>query len=147
LVSWHRRDDPSYGRQHGAAGICVAGGDRLVLISYDGVYWGFPAGRPEDGESIEETLRRELREEACVRVIGAQLLGFARSECVVGREVGLVLVRSYWRAEVEILAWEPQFEVEHRRIVSAAQATEYLRDPDMVATRISLRALVEARLG
>ena len=46
LVSWHLPDDPRPGRAHGAAGVCVAG-DRLVLISHDGVHWGFPAGRPE----------------------------------------------------------------------------------------------------
>jgi hypothetical protein len=61
-------------------------------------------------------------------------------------EVGVVLVRSYWRAEVEILAWEPQFEVAHRRIVQATEARNWVRDPDEVATRISQRALVEADL-
>jgi 8-oxo-dGTP pyrophosphatase MutT (NUDIX family) len=69
---------------------------------------GFPAGRPEASEDIEETLRRELWEEAGVRVVSAQLLGFARSECIAGSEAGLVLVRSYWRAGVEVLAWQPQ---------------------------------------
>lgn len=146
LVSWHRPDDPPSGRPHGAAGICVADGGWLVLISSDGVHWGFPAGRPEDSEGIEETLWRELWEEACVRVISARLLGFARSECIAGREADLVLVRSYWRAEVEVLAWEPRFEVVHRRIVPAAQARQWVQDPDEVATRISQRALVEARL-
>ena len=80
-------------------------------------------------------------------MIAAQLLGFARSECIAGREAGLVLVRSYWRAEVEVLAWEPRFEVAHRRIVPAVRARERVRDPDDVAARISQRALVEARLG
>jgi len=129
----------------GPAGICLAGGDQLVLISPDGVHWGFPAGRPETGESIEETLRREMWEEACVRVVGAQMLGFARSECVGGREMGLVLVRSYWRAEVEVMPCQPEFEIVHRQIVPAAHAREYVRDPDEVATRMSLRALIEAR--
>jgi 8-oxo-dGTP pyrophosphatase MutT (NUDIX family) len=146
LVSWHLPDDPPAGRPHGAAGVCVAG-DQLVLISHDGVHWGFPAGRPDGDESIEETLRREMWEEACVRVFGARMLGFARSECVGGHEAGLILVRSYWRAEVEIEPWEPRFEIEHRRIVPGAQAREYVRDPDGAATRISLRALTEAALG
>ena len=145
LVSWHRPDDPPDGRPHGAAGICLAGGSQLVLISPDGVHWGFPAGRPETGESIEETLRREMWEEACVRVVAAELLGFARSEYLAGRETGLVLLRSYWRAEVEVLPWQPEFEIVHRRIVPVAHAREYVRDPVEVATRISLRALIEAR--
>jgi hypothetical protein len=56
----------------------------------------------------------------------------------------LGLVRSYWRAEVEVLAWQPQFEIVHRRIIPAAQARHLVRDPDEVATRISQRALIEA---
>lgn len=147
LVSWHRPEDRPAGRSHGAAGVCVAELDQLVLISHDGVYWGFPAGRPEGDECIKETLRREMWEEACVRVVGARMLGFARSECVQGHEKGLVLVRSYWRAEVEIEAWEPQFEIAYRRIVPTVHAREHVRDPDDVATRISLRALMESRLG
>jgi 8-oxo-dGTP pyrophosphatase MutT (NUDIX family) len=125
----------------------VASGDQLVLISHDGTWWGFPAGRPEPGEDIEETLRRELWEEAGVRVVSAQLLGFARSECLAGPEAGLVLVRSYWRAEVEVLAWQPQFEIVHRRMIPATQARHQVRDPDEAAARISQRALIQAHLG
>jgi 8-oxo-dGTP pyrophosphatase MutT (NUDIX family) len=147
LVSWHPPSEPPAGRPHGAAGVCVTRGDQLVLISHDGVLWGFPAGRPEGAEDAEETLRREVWEEACARVLGARLLGFARSECVEGREAGLVLVRSYWHADVEVEPWEPQFEIAHRRIVPAADARDHVRDPDDVAMRVSLRALVEAGLG
>ncbi|HEY3607475.1 MAG TPA: NUDIX domain-containing protein [Pseudonocardiaceae bacterium] len=145
LVSWHPPTDEPVGRPHGAAGICVAG-DQLVLISPDEVHWGFPAGRPEGDERIEETLRREMLEEACVTVTGERLLGFARSQCVEGREKDVVLVRSYWRADVVIQPWEPLFEIRHRRIVPAASATLVVRDPDEVATRISHRALIEAGL-
>jgi hypothetical protein len=62
-------DDPAAGRAHGAAGVCLAGPDQLVLISHDGVPWGFPAGRPERGETIEETLRREVWEGGRLAVI------------------------------------------------------------------------------
>jgi ADP-ribose pyrophosphatase YjhB (NUDIX family) len=146
LVSWHPASDEPVGRPHGAAGVCIAA-DRLVLISPDGIHWGFAAGRPEGDESIEDTLRREMLEEACVRVAGQRLLGFARSQCVEGHEKGLVLVRSYWRAEVEIEPWEPRFEIRHRKVVAAADAKNEVRDPDEVATRISHRALDEAGLG
>lgn len=86
-------------------------------------------------------------EEACVRVVGAQMLGFARSGCVGGRELDLVLDRSYWQAEVEVMPWQPEFEIAHRQIVPAAHAREYVRDPGDVATRISVRAEIEARCG
>ncbi|MFC0527536.1 NUDIX hydrolase [Phytohabitans kaempferiae] len=146
LVSWHPPEVEPAGRPHGAAGACVAG-DRLVLISHDGTHWGFPAGRPDGDESAEETLRREVWEEACARVETARLLGHARSECVAGHEAGLVLVRSYWRAEVEVLPWRPRFEIAHRRLVPAAEAAGHVRDPDPVGTRIAQRALLEAALA
>ena len=44
-----------------------------------------------------------------------------------GHEQGLVLVRSVWRADVRILAWEPEHEIEHRLVVPAALGARYLR--------------------
>ncbi|MFC5830600.1 NUDIX hydrolase [Nonomuraea insulae] len=147
LVSWHPVDDPQEGKPHGAAGICVTAAKEMVLISHDGEHWGFPAGRPEGTETIEETLRREMLEEACVTVIGSRLLGYSRSECVRGHELGLVLIRSYWRAEVRLQEWEPEFEIQHRRLVPESEAKKYVRDPDLAATRVSFRALEEAVAG
>jgi hypothetical protein len=57
-----------------------------------------------------------------------------------------VLVRSIWRADVRILAWEPQHEIEHRLVAPGALGTRYVRYTDEGATRIHLRALVEAGL-
>ncbi|GAB3427680.1 hypothetical protein GCM10027569_69590 [Flindersiella endophytica] len=111
------------------------------------MHWGFPAGRPEGAETLRQTLDRELREEACVQVLDARLLGYARSHCIRGHEEGLVLVRSYWLADVAIGAWEPEFEIVHRRIFRAADAATCVSDPDPAATRISMRALEEAGLA
>lgn len=147
-VSWHPAGPAPAGRNHGAAGVCIGNDGRdLVLITHDEIHWGFPAGRPESGESLRATLAREMAEEACVDVVGARLLGFARSESMRGHERGIVLVRSYWLAHVIIGPWQPQFEIAHRRIVPTAEAMRHVRDPDPVATRIAVRALVEARLG
>jgi ADP-ribose pyrophosphatase YjhB (NUDIX family) len=147
LVSWHPPGASIEGRPHGAAGVCVGrDGRSLVLISPDQVFWGLPAGRPEGAETPRQTLEREMREEACVEVLDARLLGFCHSVCMQGHEKDLVLVRSFWRAQVQIGPWRPQFEIPYRRIVPAAQAVEFLREPDAVAMSISLRALAEAGL-
>lgn len=68
---------------------------------------------------------------------GARLLGYAHSDCVNGRQHGLVLVRSYWRADVELAPWEPSTRSDTRRVIAAAEATDHVRDPDPAATRIS----------
>ena len=51
-----------------------------------------------------------------------------------------------WRADVRILAWEPEPEIERRLVVPAELGARYVRYPDEATTRIHLRALVEAGL-
>lgn len=118
-AAWHRPSTAPDGMRHGSCGFCVTGDGDVVLISQDGVRWAWPGGRPEGDETWEQTFRREMLEETCSVVGDARLLGFCRSECVEGPEAGLVLVRSVWRGEVEMLPWAPQFEIGHRRIVPA----------------------------
>ncbi|HEY0734022.1 MAG TPA: NUDIX domain-containing protein [Herpetosiphonaceae bacterium] len=126
IISWSPPPTAPPGKAHGSAGVCVTSTDELVLISADGVGWDLPAGRTEHDETWEQTLRREMREEACATVVTARLLGFARSVCVAGPELGLTLVRSFWRADVLLDAWEPQFEITHRRVMPATEALAHL---------------------
>lgn len=83
-VAWCPPPDPPPGTRHGAEAICVTDG-RVVLVSRGGRLGGLPAGRPEQSEGWVDTLRREVREEACAEVVGCRLLGFARGVCVRGR--------------------------------------------------------------
>lgn len=142
---WQPPDTVPDGTQHGANGICLTHEGRLVLISDDGKRWGLPGGRPEEGESWEETLRREMFEEACATVLDAQLLGFIRAVCLSGPETGLILVRSFWKAEVILERWEPLFEIAHRRVVPAESWPTQLSIDDGWEP-IVLRALAEAGL-
>ena len=145
IVSWHPPRHPPDGTPHGAVGVCITSDNQLVLISSDQRHWGFPGGRPEGNEPLQETLRREILEEACAVVVATpRLLGLVRSRCVRGWQQGLVLVRSWWRADVQVGPWEPRFEIPYRRLVPLAEAAEHLREPDPVANRISYRALREA---
>ena len=126
LVSWHPPPDPPAGTPHGAEGVCVTSGGDVVLISPDGVAWDLPAGRPEPGEDWEQTLHREMDEEACATVLAARLLGFTRGECLTGPERGRVLVRSVWRADVDLRPWEARFEITARRVVAPAEVEDAL---------------------
>jgi ADP-ribose pyrophosphatase YjhB (NUDIX family) len=125
--------------------LCVTNDEQVLLISPDGERWEWPGGRPEEGESWEETLRREMLEEACAEVVHARLLGFTRSTCLRGREQGLVLVRGIWRADVELLSWDPPYEIGRRRAVPAADLGDYLWMEEGLEP-IYRRALVEAKL-
>src|SRR5258708_28413962 len=120
--------------------------DRDVLISKDGERWGWPGGRPEGDESWEQTLRREILEETCSIVRDARLLGFCRSVCLTGPEEGRVLVRSLWRAEVELMPWEPLFEIVHRLAVPVTDLLSHLWMEEGFEP-IYRRALAEAGFG
>jgi 8-oxo-dGTP pyrophosphatase MutT (NUDIX family) len=133
------------GIPHGASAFCVTAGNHVVLISEDGERWDWPGGRPEGDETWEQTLRREVMEETC-SVVDARLLGFFRAMALTGPEQGLTLVRSVWRAEVELMPWEPRFEIPHRRVVPAAEILTHLWMGSGFEP-IYHRALVEAGLA
>jgi ADP-ribose pyrophosphatase YjhB (NUDIX family) len=126
LLTWHGHDSVPEGKRHGAAAVCVPDKAQAILISSDGLRWDLPAGRPEGAETWEETLRREVREEACATVEASRLLGFIRGRCTRGPEEGLVLVRSLWLAHVALHPWHPLHEILHRRLVPARQIIEHL---------------------
>jgi 8-oxo-dGTP pyrophosphatase MutT (NUDIX family) len=145
-MAWHPPGTVPAGKPHGASAFCVTARGNVVLVSTDGSRWGWPGGRPERGESWEDTLRRELNEEACAKVTDARLLGFVRSKCLSGPEEGLVLVRSIWRAEVALLPWHPEYEIPFRRLVPARDLPKHLWIEDGAAPIYS-RAAREASLA
>ena len=74
-MAWHPPGAVPAGQPHGANAFCVTVRGNVVLVSTDGSRWGWPGGRPERGESWEDTLRRELNEEACATVTRAGYSG------------------------------------------------------------------------
>jgi ADP-ribose pyrophosphatase YjhB (NUDIX family) len=145
LTAWHAPIDVPSGTPHGANAFCVTPDSQVVLISNDGVRYGWPGGRPEGDESWEQTRRREILEEACAVVSAARLLGFCRGACVSGPERDRVLVRSVWLAQVELLPWEPRFEIAHRRAVPAHELRAHLWTEEGFEP-IYNRAMLEAGL-
>jgi 8-oxo-dGTP diphosphatase len=57
-----------------ALGICFTADNMIVLISSDGQRWTLPGGTVEPGETVSETLIREVAEEACATVTAAEYL-------------------------------------------------------------------------
>jgi NUDIX domain len=59
---------------------CFTGDHRIVLVTLNGTDWSLPGGSPEPGETLQQTLAREVREEACARVIDSSYIGCQRVE-------------------------------------------------------------------
>ena len=64
---------------HAADGLLWEGSDKILLIKRKGEtfygYWALPGGMVEEGETVEETLVREMKEEVGVDVVPTELLG------------------------------------------------------------------------
>lgn len=87
----------------GVKGVIVVDGRVLLLKRenrWSGVFWDVPGGRMEGGEEIEETLRRELREElpSIGRIEVGELIHAARVP--TDEAIGLVLL--YYRVVAEV---------------------------------------------
>lgn len=62
-------------------GICFnENGEILIFRAVVGSKWQLPGGKPEVGETIEETLSRELLEEVDIRVKDIKVLGTQKVE-------------------------------------------------------------------
>lgn len=80
-LTWIRDDNlEKYTPFFQVYGICFNNKDEILIIN-EGSGWKIPGGHPENDESAEETLKRELIEEADVEVsqcipLGAQRIDF-----------------------------------------------------------------------
>jgi len=147
LCSWHGADIAPEGTAHGSSAMCVTALGQVVLVTSDAERWDAPGGRPKPGETWAETLCREVLEEACASVITSRLVGFSVGKCIGGRESGLTLVRSLWRANVELAEWKPSFEMKARRIETPRRAWRLLQAANPSTAPLYRRWFEECGLG
>jgi 8-oxo-dGTP pyrophosphatase MutT (NUDIX family) len=111
-----------------ASGLCFTPEGKITLVS-DGKGWVCPGGYPEDGESLEETLIREIAEEACARVIDYQYIGSIRTYELPPVPQGsspLFYQARYW-VRIENDAFNPLHEMTQRIDIPPEQFVESLR--------------------
>lgn len=128
-VSLHAPDDRPEGAPHGSEAICMINDDTTVLVRNSVGRLNTPGGHPEAGESSEDTMIREVREEAVAEVTSWTLIAYARSECLEGDRKGHVMVRDMYVARVELLPWvKPDFEIVERITVPIDQLVSVMSD-------------------
>lgn len=94
--------------------IAVGGGEPVV--------WGLPGGRREPGESLVDTLRRELAEEACAVLQDQELVGYQRFAYLRGDRISRVQTDAMYWARVTLDPFLPRLETTARRLMTLDDA-------------------------
>ena len=111
-----------------SSGLCFTPEGMITLVS-DGKGWVCPGGYPEDGETLEEALIREIDEEACARVIDCVYIGSIRTYELPPIPEGspsLFYQARYW-VRIENDEFLPTHEMTERMDFSPDQFVENLR--------------------
>jgi len=126
MITWHPADFvPPRRRITQAYGICFTDNGLVVLVS-NGDHWTLPGGTVEQGETIEETLVREVREEACARVISHVYLGSQEVKDIKeGQEVTPYYQTRFW-ARVSLDEFKQEFEIRERCLVDVGKINDFL---------------------
>lgn len=112
------RPEPPHSNQ--AYGICLTGDGMIVLGGgYDEGrrYWNLLGGGVEPGETLEDCLIREVLEEGCARVVESRYIGCQRVDDPDHPTGPWRYYQARFWARVELLPWDPQHEIDERRLV------------------------------
>jgi 8-oxo-dGTP diphosphatase len=121
-----------------ALGLCFTPEGQIVLVTADGDNWTLPGGHPEPGETLEAALERELREEACARLVACEYIGCQRVEDPDRPDgPGLYYQARFW-ARVELYPFEARYESLARHLVSPDAFLDSLAWGHAAAARLIL---------
>lgn len=59
-----------------SSGVCFDDQGRILLLRQEGKPWNLPGGHPEPGETLEQTVEREVYEETTVKIGTCQMIGY-----------------------------------------------------------------------
>ncbi len=94
-----------------------------LLIVKNGDTWTIPGGHPEKGETKEETLNRELMEEACVTLDKTHYMGAV--EVVENNEKYFQL--RYTAKVKEIFPFKQEWEICERKFIDLKDLPNYIK--------------------
>lgn len=107
-----------------ALGICFTSDARIVLVTWNDSDWTLPGGTIEPGETLEQTLTREVWEEACARVQACAYIGCQRVDHLDDDRPVYYQTR-FW-AWVELEPFMPAHEMTARRLVRPGEFRDTL---------------------
>jgi 8-oxo-dGTP pyrophosphatase MutT (NUDIX family) len=126
--------------------ICFTAEGQIVLISLDDGQWNLPGGTIEPGETLPQTLKRELWEEACAEVVVYTYIGCQRVDDLENPLGPQTYYQTRFWARVTLQPFLPQFETVARTLIPPDQFLTTLVWGAAPTARVILEAgLIEER--
>lgn len=119
-----RSTDPVRTIRVSAAVITDAAGRRLLVRKSGTTAFMQPGGKPEPGETPDETLVRELHEELGLRLALTDLEALGEYSAAAANEPGFVVVADVFRVDIRDQIPEVSAEIEELRWVTRAEASD-----------------------
>ena len=121
-MRWHE-GFPINGEKYTQVSGYIFNDKNEMLIVKGGKVWTVPGGHPEVGETKEETLHREIMEEACITLKDVNYLG-----AVEVVENGETYYQLRYTAHVnEVLPFTEEWETSEREFVALDNLPEYIK--------------------
>lgn len=121
-MRWHE-GFPINGEKYTQVSGYIFNDKNEMLIVKGGKVWTVPGGHPEAGETKEETLHREIMEEACITLKDVNYLG-----AVEVVENGETYYQLRYTAHVnEVLPFTEEWETSEREFVALDNLPEYIK--------------------
>ena len=109
-----------------AYGVCFTEHRKIVLVTTGDGRWNLPGGHPEEGETLEAALEREVWEEARARVVRAQYIGCQQIEDPDAAAGPKLYYQARFWARVEVYPFKALFETTDRKLVEPSEFLESL---------------------
>ena len=142
------RPEPPHSNQ--AYAICFTDAGTIVLGVGDfdgGRYVNLLGGGVEPAETLEDCLVREVMEEGCARVVESRYIGCQRVDDPDHPTGPQRYYQTRFWARVELLGWDPQHEIDERRLVRPEEFLSTLSWGSAPSAAIILAAGIKAELA
>jgi len=107
--------------------FCLDDNNQVLIIKNEHG-WGLPGGHPEDGETIDETLAREIQEEAGATIKSSKLIGYVEVDDPKneGREGKKYLQLRFFCRLDKIYDFTAEFETSERNFIKPEELPQFI---------------------